>query len=248
MEKYIKEIEKYLVYINREEFEYDINISLKYKYIYVETAKVGCSTIKDTLQRIELDYPDLVRDDFEDIHLRNCSPLLTPSQTCGLDRLLNNPDFFVFCFVRNPYTRLLSVYLDKIVKGFPQKRIILAAMGEDPSDLSKSVSFQDFVDVICEQDVSQMNPHWRIQYYQTFQDSINYDFIGRLERFQDDFDYVMRSIKDDSSDCFRSERRHATNSNELLSEFYNNEIQDKVFNKYKIDFEYFGYEENMFLF
>lgn len=161
MESYLKEIQKYLKYIKREEFEYDINISLKHKYVYVETAKVGCSTIKDTLQRMELDYPELIRDDFEDIHHRNKSPLLSPSQTCGLDRILNNSNYFVFCFIRNPYVRLLSVYLDKIVKGYPQKRFILTAMGEDPSNFSKEISFLEFVDVVCEQEVHQMNPHWK---------------------------------------------------------------------------------------
>lgn len=244
MKVYLNQIRKYLVHVNRDEFEYDINISLKHKYIYVETAKVGCSTIKDALQRMELDYPELIRDDFEDIHNRKKSPLLRPMQTWGLDRLLENPDYFVFCFVRNPYTRILSAYLDKIVKSYPQKKQILIAMGYDPSDLSKEVSFQNFVDVVCSQSVSEMNPHWRVQYYQTFQDCIHYDFIGKLENFEHDTAYVFRKVKMNYTNYYRSEIRHATKSKKFLCEFYSDSLKEKVYQKFKIDFEYFGYDKD----
>ena len=245
MVAYLNEIKKYLTYVNQIQFEYGVNISLKYNYVYVETPKVGCSTIKDTLQRMELDYPELVREDSDDIHRRNYSPLTSPSQTCGIDRLLDNPDFFVFCFVRNPYARLLSAYLDKIVTGRNPKKSILIAMGEDYSDLSREISFQEFVDTICQQSVLQMDVHWRIQYYQTFQDTINYDFIGRMENFQLDCRYVFSKIRDDYANYYRSELRHATSSAALLGELYNDNLKEKVFNKYKIDFEYFGYDENV---
>lgn len=242
MEKYLKKIQKHLKHISRDEFEYDIHISLRYKYIYVETPKVGCSTIKDTLQRIELDYPELIRDDFEDIHRRGFSPLLCPSQTCDFDRLLQNPEYFSFCFVRNPYTRLLSGYLDKIVKSKSHKKNILVALDKDPEDLSKEITFQEFVDVVCDLSVSQMDPHWRMQYYQTFQDSINYDFIGRMENFENDCVKVFSRIKNNYSDYYRPEIRHATNSEDFLKKYYTTSIQKKVFDKFEIDFEHFNYD------
>ena len=245
MENYKKEIRKYIQHVKYNNFEYSINISLKHKYVYVETPKVGCSTIKDTLQRMELDYPDLVRDDANDIHDRQYSPLLCPSQTCGLDRLLSNPDYFIFCFVRNPYTRLLSAYLDKIAAENPHKGSILRAMGEDPSNLSKEVSFKEFVDVVCNLSVYDMNVHWRTQYYQTFQDSIKYDYIGRLENFKNDCDYVFSKIKPNYKDYYHSETRHATNASSLLKKYYDDHLQEKVFSKYKIDFEYFGYSKDI---
>jgi hypothetical protein len=244
LEKYVKEIQKHLKYIGRNEFEYDINVSLKNRFIYVETPKVGCSTIKDILQRIELGYPELEREDLLDIHDRNYSPLLTPSQTCGLDRLINNPDYFVFCFVRNPYTRLLSVYLDKISRGFPQKKIILKALGKNPDSLSTEVTFRDFVNIVCDQDVPEMDPHWRVQYYQTFQDTITYDFVGKLESFSKDLEFVLGRITKDFGKYMRSELRHATNSGKLVKNFYTNDIKNKVYKKYKIDFEYFNYNKD----
>lgn len=242
---YLTVISKYLKYVTREEFDYDINISLKNKYIYVETPKVGCSTIKDTLQRMEIEYPEFVRENFEDIHYRDMSPLLKPSQTLCFDRMLNNPEFFVFCFARNPYTRLLSSYLDKIVRGRPHKRSILVAMGLDSSDLSINITFREFVDVVCNMDISHMDPHWRIQYYQTFQDQINYDFIGKFESFQRDCAYVFNKLNVNYNEYFHSELRHATNSSMLLNKYYDKELRSKVFQKYLVDFEFFNYAEEL---
>lgn len=245
MSQYVKEIEKYTKNVKYNHFEYAINISLKNKYIYAETPKVACSTIKATLQRIELEYPNLVKEDPDDIHERRYSPLLSPSQTCGLDRLINDPEYFVFCFVRNPYTRLLSAYIEKIQNNKAAKSEILSAMGEDPNDLAKPVTFEEFADVICRLDPIEMNPHWRIQYYQTFQDVIDYDFIGRLERFSDDAAYVLSRLCQNYKRYFRAEIRHSTNSNTLLPKYYTDDIKEKVYSKYIEDFEYFGYDKDI---
>lgn len=245
MSQYKKEVEKYIKYVTYNDFEYAINISLKNKYIYAETPKVACSTIKATLQRIELDYPDLIKKDADDIHERRYSPLLSPSQTCGVDRLLNNPEYFVFCFVRNPYTRLLSAYLEKIENNKAAKSEILSVMGVDPNDLAKRVTFEQFVDMICKLDTIEMNPHWRIQYYQTFQNVIDYDYIGRLEYFSDDAAYVLRRFSDNYKDYFQSVAVHATKSNSILQQYYHDHIMEKVYNKYIKDFEFFGYDKDI---
>jgi len=245
MNQYFKGIEKHLTYIDRPEFEYDIHISLKYRYVYIETPKVGCSTIKDTLHRMELDYPELVRDDFEDIHRRGMSPLLTPAQTCNFERIINNNDYFKFCFVRNPYARLLSAYFDKIAKPSKTKSVLLSAINEDPDNLSKIIEFKDFVKIVCDMKIRDMDPHWRPQYHQTFQDTINYDFIGRMETFNEDCIKVFSRLRPDYLDYYHSVRSHKTDSNSRLKEFYSNSTIELVKNKYKVDFEYFDYTEDI---
>jgi hypothetical protein len=242
MYTYEQEIQKYLQHMSRDHFEYAINISLKNRYVYIETPKVGCSTIKDTLQRMELDYPDLRRSDFEMIHDRRFSPLLQPAQTWGLDRLLNNEAFFVFCFVRNPYTRLLSAYLDKIVKGLPPKSNILVAMGDQPGNLNRTISFEEFVDAVCGQTFDEMQYHWKPQYDQTLQEHIKYDFIGRMETFEEDCSHVLSRIRRDYTKYYRAERRHATNAVNQVEIYYTDRLRQKVFEKYKMDFEHFDYE------
>jgi len=245
MRAYKDEIRKYTEQIGEKNFEYSVNISLMFKYIYVETPKAGCSSIKNILQRMELGYPELVRDDFEDIHDRKYSPLLAPSQTCGFERLLNNPDYFTFCFVRNPYTRLLSAYLDKIAKNLPPKKNILLAMGKSPDDLRAEVSFEEFVGTISNYGVAKMNPHWRTQYYQTIQHAINYDFVGRMENFHNDCIYVLSKINKNYGRYYQKEIRHATDSGRQLRQYYTEKLIDKVYEVYEIDFEHFGYSAEL---
>ncbi|MBD0335929.1 MAG: sulfotransferase family 2 domain-containing protein [Cyanobacteria bacterium Co-bin13] len=124
-DRFLCEASQFSKYVEAELFNLSIHISLKHRYLYVDTPKVGCSTIKLTLQRLELEDEQFARDDFEDIHLRKFSPLLMPIQVGPLDAFLSRSDIFKFCFVRNPYTRVLSCYLDKIAAPHPIKAQIL---------------------------------------------------------------------------------------------------------------------------
>ncbi len=239
-----KNIGKYSIYVPPSNFDYSVNISLKYNYLYTETPKVGCSTIKTTLQKMELNDPDFYREDFEDIHNRNFSPLLKPSQIGSFEKFITG-SVFKFCFSRNPYSRLLSAYLEKIKSNKPQKRQILLHLGKNYSDIDQEVSFDEFVNVVCEQPIINMNHHWRVQYYQTFQEFIEYDFVGKLENFSDDFKIVLAKLNKNYAHFLKDERRHSTRASDHLSKFYTPSLIKIVQDKYAKDFEYFGYEREL---
>lgn len=240
--KFNNEVAKYCKYVPINIFEYSINISNKYNYLYVETPKVACSSIKVSLQRMELDLPDFHREDFEDIHNRNFSPLLKPSQLGSFTDFIDKPNLFKFCFSRNPYTRTLSAYLDKIKSNKPPKQEILLHLGKDISALKTEVSFAEFVEVVCNQPISNMNPHWRIQYYQTFQDSIKYDFIGKVENFDRDFEFVLKSLCQNYKKYLTKEIRHASRAKDLLQQYYTPPLIKKIQEKFALDFDYFQYD------
>jgi len=238
------QIGKYCGCVPHGTFDYSVNISLKFRYVYTETPKAACSSIKSILQKMELADPNFYRDNFDDIHKRSFSPLLRPAQVGDFDRLLNQ-SMFKFCFSRNPYSRLLSVYLEKICGNKPQKRQVLLHLGKDTSDMRQDISFDEFVGVVCEQPIANMDPHWRVQYHQTFQKKIPYDFVGKVEAFPDDLHFVLRKINKDYEPYLADERRHSQNSNARLSEFYNSDLIKKIQRKYAEDFIYFGYEEDI---
>jgi len=245
MNKYQEKLKHHCKNVPFRNFDYAINISLKYKYIFAETPKVACSGIKTILQKIEMNNPKLYWENFEDIHNRELSPLKKPSEVENFDLLIKDKNYFKFCFVRNPYDRLLSAYLDKIIRGRPQKRAILLHLGKDKDNLNQYISFEEFVTAVCEQDILKMNPHWRIQYYQTFQDTIKYDFIGKLENYNKDIQYVLSKIVNNFSQYISDERRHATKANTLINKYYTPKIIKMVQKKYAIDFEYFKYSINL---
>ena len=105
-ERFVKDVENLCPFVHESMLSYGVHISLRHRYIYVETPKVACTTIKLALQRLEWGDSDYYPDNMEVIHLRECSPLLTPRQILSFPSALKNPYYFKFCFVRNPYTLL----------------------------------------------------------------------------------------------------------------------------------------------
>ena len=238
-------VRRHLEFVPAPTFDYSINISLQHRYIYVETPKVCCSTIKLNLQRLETKQKDFTWPEVMDVHNREFSPLLKPSQVHDFDTQVATGNLYTFCFVRNPCTRLLSCYLDKIAGNRPPKRSILDSLGMESKDLSTSVSFGEFVDAIGSQSIQEMNPHWRPQYYQTFQSSLQFDFIGRYENFLNDFSQVLASISPARKEHLAAETRHKTDADRQQSVYYTDEIMEKVMRIFEIDFTTFGYERTV---
>lgn len=236
-------LEKIAINTTIQELNYAVNISLKNKYIYVETPKVACSTIKLTLQRTELEDENFIRRNFEDIHNRSYSPLLSLQQIPDFDQLLQNDNYYRFCFVRNPYTRLLSSYLDKIKSIGSNQRTKLISKSKVVNEVSeKDITFEEFVSLIEKQKPFVMDNHWRQQYYCTYQDSISYDFIGRFESYNEDFDIILDKLG--ASKYYKRESRHQTGSSDLLKNYYTEDLLERVYDLYKIDFDKFGYSSS----
>jgi len=147
-----------------EDFHYAVHVSLMHKYIFVENPKVACSTIKKTLQGLELNDSEYSRDESQGLHMRDFSPLLSLRQLSDFEVYFERDDFVVFCFVRNPYARLLSGYLDKIQgprHSLEFKAGVLKTLGYDEIDLDQHVTFEEFISVIEKQTPFEMDYHWR---------------------------------------------------------------------------------------
>ncbi len=241
-DQFCSDIAPFTAHVPAEEFDYTVNISLRHRYVYAENAKVACSTIKLILQRMELDDPHYRPEDLVDLHTRIFSPLIRPAQVKSFSRYIQRPDVIKFCFVRNPYTRLLSAYLDKIENNMPAKKGILRQLGFDPEDLGRPVSFGEFVRAVAGQSISEMDQHWRVQYYQTFQDQIHYDFIGRFESLEEDLESALGMINPEFQRFWGREDRHATNSEQQLNACYTDQLEDLVYRIYRKDFQQFRYQ------
>lgn len=185
-----------------------VHASRKHRFIYVANPKVGCSSIIWTLRRFEGGDSELTPDRVGDIHDRRGSPLVRLSDLDS-PRPLEDPDYFRFTFVRNPFDRLMSCYLQKIVRDTPERANLLTLLGRPPRD-DDSIGFDEFIEAISKQTPAEMDPHWRVQSRQTLQDVVEYDFIGRFEHFDRDLAEAGERISPEFGPFIHTERRQAT--------------------------------------
>jgi hypothetical protein len=229
------------------EFTHAINISLKHKYIWMENPKSACSTILLALRRLELGNADLSYINWGDIHAREYSPLLNARQVGTFSSFSKSKDVLKFCFVRDPYSRLVSTYLNKIEEDQPEKDIIVEKLGIAEKRSSVFISFGRFIDAIVEQDFIDMNKHWRPQYYQTAQEGINYDFIGKFENFERDIRTVGKRISDDFNSYIPATRYNSTESERVIGVLITPALKERIREKFALDFEAFGYDASRHL-
>lgn len=211
--------------------EYLINWSRRFRYIYVEVPKAACSTIKLTLQRIERDARDYTP---KNKHARSLSPLLSPlSDPKGFLGALASPDVLRFCFVRDPASRILAAYLDKLAGDDFERAMRLEQLG-----FSDTPSFKEFLEALARRGTG-IDIHWARQSDLLRPDIVQYDFVGRFENFEADFAHVLTRIGRDQS-WLADAREHRTGASRRVDEI-GAEERALIADIYAEDFERFGY-------
>lgn len=224
------------------------HISPANRYIYVNVPKTACSTVKASLwlnEQVAAGKAPSVPTLGKELHNKKLSPLLSPSDLPAEEFFRRLEDDYKFCFVRNPYTRILSCYLDKIVRGTGEKAQILRVLGMDPAELKANISFDAFVDVLYQQKSFEMDPHWRVQTDQCLYDNIEYDLVGRFESFEKDLTSVLSLLFEHPADKPVVHIPHATSADSKLNAYYTGSTADKVYARYQSDFEIFRYSRHI---
>jgi len=124
--------------------------------------------------------------------------------------ILRDPAYFKFTFVRHPLARLVSAYLDKVVRVEPcAYRVIRAHQfragrlgwqaardwlrGEPFLDAKRSLTFREFVNQLLRENPERLDPHFRSQ--ARLLRGIPLNFVGRVEQIARDFAVVQRRLK-----------------------------------------------------
>ncbi len=162
---------------------------------------------------------------------------MTPLQVPSFVSLINDPSYFKFCFVRNPFERLLSCYLEKVKDGG------LTARFQSKLGYGRAlVSFSDFIAVIKQESIDDMDPHYAPQYHHNFHQLMNYNYIGRFERLEPDLIAIGSKLKIDFMNYFIRIDPHGTGE-KSPKYFFTDSIIDDIVRIYQIDFETFGYSK-----
>lgn len=223
--------------------DYLTHISRKHRCVFVEVPKAGCSVVKRVLQYSEVDGQGV--DPEASVHDRSLSPLAAPIRG-GFDlaEIFGDPTtYFRFSFVRNPYSRALSCYLEKIAgeQWLREKR--LPALGFSPD---AEVSFVDFLSRVAEQGPAEMDIHWAPQHALLSLRKVRYDFLGRFEAFHADLGRLIEHLDLDVPPGLLHRRTaHVTHAGDRLHDFYDAESVRLVREIYAGDFESLGYGRDL---
>lgn len=227
------------------DFENNTNISLVHRYVYFAVDKAANSTIKQCL--FEIEYSPIGKVPLT-LFDKRCSPLLSPYQIPDdlKQEVFGSSRYFRFAFVRNPYTRLLSCYLDRIqTKSSNARRDLNKELRRRglPTD---EVSFERFIHVVCDQPSAAQNSHWRRQFDDLCLDLIDIHYIGRFEHLWDEMAYISQRVfgrvLPQMQDRGINKAPKSTNAGQHLRDYYTRELAELVYESYSRDFESFGYE------
>ena len=138
--------------------------------------------------------------------------------------------------MRNPFDRILSAYLDKIVGQAPE-------IGQIRNQMERAdgkIGFEEFLDAVAAIPDRHRDKHWRTQTAVTMARVLDYEFVGKLENLNDSLQKVQSMAGID----FREVKRHAphqTGATEKHAQYYTPALVEKVAAIYAEDFERFGY-------
>lgn len=185
--------------------DYLMGVSDNQNFVWFRVAKVGSTSIRKViLKKNKIPFSSYGRDPF-------------------------NPEayktYFKFAFVRNPWARVVSCYVQRVNNENCPKWKDFNGKG-----------FEYFVDYIDKQDLEKADIHLRLQTALIPVEHV--DFIGRLENFENDLKYVLNTIGLEKT---KIPRKNST-SHQHYSAYYNEKTKEIIGRKYKADIEAFGYE------
>lgn len=248
-----------------------------YHAVYAPVPKVACSSLKwfifETLKDMVPELPDFspAPGDELNFHLfmdKSLSMAQFPRHEAN--EILASKSIFKFAFVRNPFSRIASAYLNKFVteRLNPEQwshtwPVFNSIYGYDTDLRQDQVSFRNFVDYLVGADDFEIDKHWAPMHQIVKVPEM--DFIGRLETMEDDFGKLREHLGLPPKKLPHINRSPgpvidlgrgalADTGNHELAELpslpktlhlYDRDLEEKVLKRFKGDFEQLGYSEQL---
>lgn len=151
---------------------------------------------------------------------------------------LEREKYYKFTYVRNPFARLVSCYKNKCIMINEKDTGDLAYFKRNNYLMSWMADVEDFVHKIVDIPNEWMDRLFRLQYDLIYQNDICLvDFVGKLEEINSTY-----SILQEKYGLGNLEVYNATGNNNW-KDYYNKELVELVYEKYKKDIETFGYQQ-----
>ena len=169
--------------------------------------------------------------------------------------------YYIFTFVRNPFSRLYSAYKSKLRlgDGAVRDRSNKTPSGQTPNwidgvpprlykmGIRKEHNFRQFTEIVCATPDSRSDPHVKSQYQFVVSNNgkLLIDKFYRFENYQEDFMSLLGRLGINASpDQLPHENKTQSKLDEYV-QYYDQDMVDMVVKRYKEDFNLFGYSTKL---
>lgn len=165
-------------------------------FLYMKNHKAACTTILATLMRnLEQTQGGSVTLSMDAVHAPSKSLLLTGARGLSEARVIaavNDPKVFKFTVVRDPVSRTVSAYADKVLSGQSQKTRLMTYLGR-PHD--SNITLKQFIALLAnDEGARELDRHWRSQRKEISYDQIDFDYIGTVDTLKPSMDHIVKRI------------------------------------------------------
>ncbi|HKV52567.1 MAG TPA: sulfotransferase family protein [Gemmatimonadaceae bacterium] len=219
------------------------------RVVYLEVPKAACTVVKMTLRELYSSTPLTLfphqsrqtrRRMF--VHARANAPLpaLTELDDAAQRELLEEPDVLRFTVVRNPYTRCVSAWRDKVYLCEPTVEDVYRAVRGGAPDLGakRPVEFPEFVSHVERTIGPSSDAHWRRQVDLTYPKAVGFTHVGQTEHLVPTMARLYAHVRRDPPAAIPRENGAAL----VLGATYTESIVARVRAIYERDFSAFGYD------
>lgn len=229
----------------------------KYKLLYASCSKNACSTVKAFLASLTKDA-DFSNASPHHKHLTSLRGITDFKKERAYDMLFGD-SAFRFTISRNPYDRAISCFLNRVdnlgletydnaefaAETFKKNRVQILrwkiSKNKEAVQDNRKIDFSDFIEFICQQDFRDMDRHWASQADSLHPELINYDYIGKVETLEHDLRMIMDINHIKAPESWYKKRLNTSFKKAQRDKFFNDELQLIFLQKFKKDFDTFGY-------
>lgn len=144
---------------------------------------------------------------------------------------------FKFVFVRNPFSRTLSAYLDKVHAARHRRYGIWAKQ----QGWETTPTFLEFCRFLADGGLRE-DPHWAPQVDCLLLQPEHLDFVGRFEWLDDDLSHVTHRVFGETVPAITRAGPPSTGARDKLADHYCSEARAIVRTHFAVDFEMLGYD------
>ena len=216
-----------------------VRYSAALNLLYLNNPKCGCTTVKHALWLASdalLGRNTLARN----VHDRKADPFARNVFRLSSRQRKRVAEAVVFSVVRNPFTRVLSAYVDKVANDPIVWPIFLKRFGLKPAVGKKELSFADFLGLLAVAHDDLLDGHFRPQCRNLLLPLARPVFVGCVENMS-----TVDAFLEARGIPFRDERMNATRAYEQLTAFYDSRTAALVRERYADDFACFGYSTDL---